>query len=138
MKWNSIKTIAIIGLSPNEERDSNKVAKYFLEKKYKIIPINPNSKEILGFKSYSSLESIPEELSNEIDMVDIFRKSEFVLPIVEEIIKNKNKFKKLKVIWMQEGVSDSIAFDLAQKNGYEVIMNSCAMVQHSNKLEFKL
>jgi len=107
MKWNSIKTIAIIGLSPNEERDSNKVAKYFLEKKYKIIPINPNSKEILGFKSYSSLESIPEELSNEIDMVDIFRKSEFVLPIVEEIIKNKNKFKKLKVIWMQEGVSDS-------------------------------
>ena len=49
-----------------------------------------------------------------------------------------NKFKNLKVIWMQEGVSDTIAYDLARKNGYEVIMNSCAMVQHSNKLEFKL
>jgi uncharacterized protein len=138
MEWNSIKTIAIVGLSPNEERDSNKVARYFLEKGHKIIPVNPNQKEILGFGCYPSLESLPEELSNEIDMVDIFRKSEFVLPIVESIINNKDKFKKLKVIWMQEGVSDSIAFDLAQKNGYEVVMNSCAMVQHSNKLEFKL
>jgi uncharacterized protein len=140
MDWNSVKTIAIVGLSPNEEKDSNKVAKYFLKKGHEIIPVNPNSNEILGFKCYPSLSSIPSEISNEIDMIDIFRRSEFVLSIIEEIIQNKNKFKNLKVIWMQEGVSDSIAFDLAQKNGYHVVMNSCAMVQHSNNsiLEFKL
>lgn len=131
MEWDSIKTIAIIGLSPNEERDSNKVAKYFLEKKYKIIPINPNVKEILGFECYSSLKSIPEEISNEIDMIDIFRKSEFVLPIVESIVNNKDKFKKLKVIWMQEGVFNEEAYNLATDNGYEVIMNACAMIHHS-------
>ena len=131
MEWDSIKTIAIIGLSPNEERDSNKVAKYFLEKKYKIIPINPNVKEILGFECYSSLKSIPEEISNEIDMIDIFRKSEFVLPIVESIVNNKDKFKKLKVIWMQEGVFNEEAYNLATGNGYEVIMNACAMIHHS-------
>lgn len=138
MDWNLIKTICIVGLSPNEERDSNKVAKYFIGKGHKIVPVNPNHNEILGEICYSSISSIPEEISNEIDMVDIFRKSEFVLSIVQEIIQHKNKFKNLKVIWMQEGVSDSVAFDLAKKNDYEVVMNSCAMVQHSNKLEFKL
>lgn len=137
MNWNSIKLIAIIGLSDNPERDSYKVAKYFLDKGHKIIPVNPNCNEILGDRCYNSLENIPLEISNEIDMVDIFRKSEFVLPLVESIVKNKDKFKKLKVIWMQEGVSNSKAFELASKNGYEVIMNSCAMKEHF-KLEFKL
>jgi len=137
MKWDSIKTIAIFGLSDNPERDSNKVAKYFLENGYNIIPINPNCTEIFGIKCYSSIEDIPNELSNEIDMVDIFRRSEFVLPIVEFIVNNKNKFKNLKVIWMQEGVSDTRAFDLASENGFEVIMNSCAKKEHF-KLEFKL
>lgn len=137
MNWSSIKTIAIVGLSNTPERDSYKVANYFLEKGYKIIPINPNFEEILGFKCYASLEVIPIHVMNEIDMVDIFRKSEFVLPLIESIVKNKNKLKKLKVIWMQEGVSDLKAFDLASQNGYEVIMNSCAKKEHF-KLEFKL
>jgi uncharacterized protein len=130
MEWSSIKTIAIIGVSNNSDRDSYKVAKYFLNKNYKIIPINPNYKEVLGIKSFSSLEKLPDEISNEINMVDIFRRSEFVFPIVKYIIKNKNKFKKLKVIWMQQGVFDEKAYNLAIDNGYEVIMNSCAMINH--------
>lgn len=138
MDWNSIKTIAIIGVSDNPERDSYKVAKYFLEKGYVIIPVNPNYDKILGLKCFKSLDEIPLEISSKIDMVDIFRKSEFVLPIVENIIKNKCKLEKLKVIWMQYGVQDIDAYEMAKENGFEVVMNSCAMVQHSNKLEFKL
>ncbi len=134
MDWNSIKTIAIVGVSDNPERDSYKVAKYFLEKGYVIIPINPNYDEVLGIKCFKSLDEIPLEISSKIDMVDIFRKSEFVLPLVENIIKNKCKLEKLKVIWMQYGVQDIDAYEIAKENGFEVVMNSCAMVQHSNKL----
>lgn len=131
MEWKNIKKIAIIGVSNKQERDSNKVAKYFMSKGYEIIPINPNYDEVLGFKCYSSLEELPSEISNEINMIDIFRKSEHVLPLVEFIVQNKEKFKNLKVIWMQEGVYNEEAYNLATKNNYEVIMNSCAMVQHS-------
>ena len=137
MDWGLIKTIAIVGISDNPERDSNKVAKYFIENGYEIIPINPNYSEILGLKCYSSLNDLPIEIKSKINMIDIFRKSEFVFPLVQFVVTHKNEFKNLKVIWMQEGVSDYNAYTLATENGYDVVMNSCAMIKHS-KLEFKL
>lgn len=131
MDWDSIKKVIIIGLSNNPERDSNKVAKYFIERGYEIIPVNPNCDEVFGLKCYPSLADIPLNILEKVDMVDIFRKSEFVYPIVEHIVKNKNRFKNLKVIWMQEGVEDLKSYNLAVENGYEVIMNACAMMLHS-------
>ena len=118
---NTVKTIAIVGLSPKEERDSNKVAKYLLKEGYKIIPVNPKYQEILGLKSYPNLSVIPEE----IDVVDIFRKPSAVYEIVESAIS-----KGAKVIWMQEGIVNNEAANKAKNVGLRVVMNKCMMKEH--------
>jgi hypothetical protein len=116
-----IKTIAVVGLSPKPERDSNKVARYLKESGYRIVPVNPKEKEILGEKCYASLLDIPFD----IDMVDVFRKSEFVPQVLEETLKTK-----AKAFWLQLGVSHFDAADKARNNGLTVIQNSCLMVDH--------
>lgn len=116
-----VKTIAIVGLSPKEERDSNKVARYLQQEGYKIIPVNPNYDEILGLESYPNLSDVPEE----IDVVDIFRKPSVVLEIVESAIK-----KGAKVIWMQEGIVNNEAAEKAKNAGLKVVMNKCMMKEH--------
>jgi predicted CoA-binding protein len=88
-------TIAVVGLSPNPERPSNHVAKYMMRAGYKIIPVNPTVKEVLGMTSYPSLSAVPEP----VEIVDVFRRSEEVLPVIDEAIKIK-----AKAIWLQEGV----------------------------------
>ena len=118
---NTIKTIAIVGLSPKEERDSNKVARYLLKEGYRIIPVNPKYQEILGLKSYPSLSVIPEE----IDVVDIFRKPSAVYEIVESAIS-----KGANVIWMQEGIVNNEAAMKAKNAGLRVVMNKCMMKEH--------
>jgi len=118
---NTIKTIAIVGLSPKEERDSNKVARYLLKEGYRIIPVNPKYQEILGLKSYPSLSVIPEE----IDVVDIFRKPSAVYEIVESAIS-----KGAEVIWMQEGIVNNEAAKKAKNAGLRVVMNKCMMKEH--------
>ncbi len=92
---NSSRVVAVVGLSPNPDRPSYRVASYLKEKGYKIIPVNPKVKEVLSKPSYPDLVSIPEP----VDVVDIFRPSEEVPPIVEEAIKIG-----AKAVWMQEGV----------------------------------
>ena len=112
----SSKVVAIVGLSPDPERPSFLVGDYLRHQGYHIIPVNPKEKEILGEISYPNLTAIPEP----VDVVDIFRRSEDVMPIVEEAIKIG-----AKTVWMQEGVINQAAADRATQAGLRVVMNKC-------------
>src|SRR4030042_4373454 len=118
-------TVAMVGLSANPERPSNIVAVYLKEKGYRIIPVNPGEKTILGEISYPDLSSIPDK----VDVVDIFRKSEDVPPIVKEAVKIG-----AKAVWMQEGVTNEEASAAARKAGLKVVMNKCMRKEHMNLL----
>ena len=115
------KTIAVVGLSSNPSRPSYSVARYLQSQGYKIIPVNPNEKEILGEKSYPDLVSIPDK----IDIVDIFRRSEDVPPVIEQAIKIK-----AKVVWMQEGIVNEEAAKKASDAGLTVVMDKCMYKEH--------
>lgn len=115
------RNIAVVGLSPKEDRPSYVVARYLQSHGYKITPVNPRADEILGEKCYPNLSAIPHP----IDVVDIFRRSEDIPPIVEEAIKIK-----AKVIWMQEGIINEAAAEKARQAGLEVIMDKCMLKEH--------
>jgi predicted CoA-binding protein len=115
------KTVAVVGLSPRQERDSHRVAKYLQSQGYRIIPVNPNADEILGERSYPDLTSVPEP----IDVVDVFRRSEAVPEIVEEAIKVG-----AKTVWMQMGVIHEEAAARAREAGLQVVMDRCMMIEH--------
>lgn len=121
LDFKKIKTIAIVGLSDKPDRPSYVVGKYLMNQGFKIFPVNPNIDNFLGIKSYKTLSDIKEK----IDVIDIFRKSEFVEPFVEEAIKIG-----AKMIWMQEGVSNEKAAAKAKSAGLAVIMNMCMMKVH--------
>ena len=121
---NTVKTIAVIGLSDKPERASFRVANFLISKGFKIIPVNPMIKEVFGLKAYSDLNSIPNDIV--IDIVDIFRKSEEVFPIVKTAIS-----RKVPHIWMQEGVINYEAMEYAQKHGATVAMDVCLMKEIS-------
>ena len=110
------KTVAVVGLSPRPERDSNGVAAYIQEHGYRIIPVNPAAEEILGEKCYADLASIPEP----VDVVDIFRRSEEVPAIVADAIKIG-----ARAVWMQKGVVSEEGADLAHTAGLTVVMDEC-------------
>lgn len=118
------KVIAVVGLSDKEDRPSFQVAKYLINEGFEIIPVNPTIESVLGLKSYPNISSIPAEIK--IDIVDVFRKSEDVLPVIEEVINLGQK----PVIWLQEGISNPEAENLARENGLEVIGGICLMKAH--------
>jgi predicted CoA-binding protein len=118
----SVKTIAIPGLSPNEEKASHRVAKYLQEQGYKIIPIYPKEETILGEKVYRSLAEVEER----IDMVDMFRKPEVAEMIVDAIEKRDD----VKVLWLQKGIVNNHAAQRAKDLGLKVVQNRCTMVEH--------
>ena len=120
------KTVAVVGLSPKPQRDSHKVAKYLKENYYRIVPVNPGQKEILGEKCYPNLKAIPFP----IDIVDIFRKPEAIPPVVEDSIEIG-----AKVVWMQLGLAHNQAADKARKAGLQVVMNKCIKIEHINVLK---
>ena len=120
-KFYELKNIAVVGMSKSPEKAAHYVPKYLAEKGYNIIPVNPTANEILGKKCYSELSDIPEY----VDIVDVFRPSEQVMPIINEAIKLKPK-----VIWLQEGIHNIEAESLAQKAGIEVIFNRCMLAEH--------
>ena len=122
------KTIAIVGLSPKEERPSNMVGQYLINNGYTVYPVNPGQTVILDQTSYPNVTSLP----GEIDIIDIFRKSEDVLSIVEEII---NLPKLPRAIWMQQGIVNEAAAALAQGHGILVIMDRCIKVDHQNLIK---
>ncbi len=117
------RTIAVVGFSPKENRPSYQVGSYLIQAGFNVIPVNPGHSEICGLKCYPDLVSIPQA----IDVVDIFRRSEDVLPIVAEAIAIK-----AKVVWMQQGIINQEAADLAAKGGLIVIMDRCLKVDHMN------
>ena len=122
----SARTIAVVGLSPKEDRPSNVVARYLKEQGYRVIPVNPAIQEIMGERSYPDLPSI----SHPVDVVDIFRRSEDVLPIVEDAIKIK-----ARAVWMQEGVINHLAAERAREAGLRVVMDKCIKVEHQRLSE---
>ena len=117
------KTVAVVGISPKEDRPSYIVASYLKKKGYRIIPVRPDGDYILGEKVYPNLIEIPKEI--EVDIVDIFRRSEDVPLIVEEAIQ-----RGAKVIWMQEGVIHKEAGAKAERAGIKVVMDRCTKKEH--------
>ena len=115
------KTIAVVGLSDNPLRPSYGVAAYMQSQSYRIIPVNPNIDEALGEKAYRSLMDVPEK----IDIVDIFRRSEFVEEVVDQAIRLK-----VPAVWMQEEIVDERAAEKARRAGMFVIMDRCILVEH--------
>ncbi|SEM69333.1 CoA-binding protein [Lihuaxuella thermophila] len=117
------KNIAVVGMSDNPERTSYMIAEALQRAGYRIFPVNPNLKEpVLGEKPYASLTEITEP----IDIVNVFRRSEFVMPVAEEAVKAG-----AKAIWMQEGVINEEAARLAEENGLIVVMDRCIKVDHA-------
>jgi len=117
----SSHTIAVVGLSSNPMRPSNGVAAYLKRAGYRIIPVNPKESEVLGEKCYARLEDVPEK----IDIVDIFRRSEYVPEIVESAIRIG-----AKTVWMQEGVIHEEAAERARNAGLKVVMDRCTLKEH--------
>lgn len=115
------KTIAVVGFSPKENRPSNMVGCYLMQAGFRVIPVNPGHTEICGVTCYPDLVSIPEP----VDVVDIFRRSEEVLPVVAEAIAIG-----VKVVWMQQGIINQEAEALAERAGLVVIMDRCIKVDH--------
>lgn len=125
-----LKTVAVVGLSKDPSKYSHKVAAYLKGHGYRIVPVNPFADEVLGEKSYKSLLEIPEEIQRNIDLVDIFRPSEDIPPIVEQAIQVRQKHGKLKAVWMQLGIVNEQAAENARNVGLEVVMNRCIMMEH--------
>ena len=117
----SLKRVAVIGMSRSKSKAAHFVPKYLLENGFDIIPINPNSDEILTKKCYKEIT----EVEGNIDIVDIFRPSEDVLPFVRDAIK-----KNPKVIWLQEGNHNEEAENLAREHGIDVVFNRCMLAEH--------
>lgn len=124
----NVHSIAIVGLSPKENRPSNMVARYLLAAGYVIYPVNPGHSQILGQTCYAELAAVPFP----VDIVDIFRKSEDVLPIVEQAV----QLKPLPgAIWMQQGIINEQAAQLARNNGIFVVMDRCIKIDHQNLMQ---
>lgn len=118
------KTIAVVGLSSNPARPSHEVSEYMQRAGYRIIPVNPNEKEVLGEKSYARLEDVPEK----IEIVDVFRKAEDVPPVVEGAMAVG-----AKVVWMQLGIENAEAAERARVAGMIVIQDACIFMEHRKR-----
>ena len=119
------KTIAVVGLSSNPMRPSYGVTEYMKSAGYRIIPVNPNEREVLGEKSYARLEDVREK----IEIVDIFRRAEEVPPVVESAIRVG-----AKVVWMQLDIENEAAAEKARAAGLTVIEDACILIEHRKRL----
>jgi len=117
------KTVAVVGISPKEDRPSYIVASYLKSKGYRIIPVRPDGDMVIGEKVYHSLQEIPKEIK--VDVVDIFRKSEDVPPIIEEAIQ-----RRARVVWMQERIVNVESAAKAKRAGLKVVMDRCMKKEH--------
>ena len=121
-KFYTLKNIAVVGMSKNEDKPAHYVPKYLIDHGYNVIPVNPTATEILGRKSYPTVSSIPDK----IDIVDIFRRSEDVPSVVEDTIKKES----IKVVWMQEGIYSKEAEKMAKEKDISAVYNRCMMAEH--------
>jgi predicted CoA-binding protein len=121
-KFYTLKNIAVVGMSKNEDKAAHYVPKYLIDHGYNVIPVNPTATEILGHKSYPKVSSIQDR----IDIVDVFRPSEDVPGVVEDTLKKVG----IKVIWMQEGIYSKEAEKMAKEKDISVVYNRCMMAEH--------
>ncbi len=119
------KTIAVVGLSDKPDRDSYRVAEYLQAHGYRIIPVNPTVDEVLGEKSYASVTDIPDQ----VDIVDVFRKPDAVLPVAQEAIDVG-----AGTLWLQLGVVNPAAAEMAEAAGLQVVMDRCIKIEHGRLL----
>jgi uncharacterized protein len=119
------RVIAVVGLSSKRARPSYGVSEYMQQHGYRIIPVNPNESEVLGEKAYARLEDVPEH----VDIVDIFRRSELVAPVVESAIRIG-----AGAVWMQEGVVDQVSARKAKAAGLAVVVDRCILKEHQRYL----
>ena len=127
--YQSIKTIASVGLSSNPEKESFWITHYLQEQGYRLIPVNPTAKEIHGEKVYADLTAIPDK----VDVVQLFRPSEEVMPFVEQAVQIG-----AKVLWMQQGISNAEAAKKAEAAGLQVVMDRCMRMEHIRLFGSKL
>lgn len=123
------RTVAVVGLSADPSKYSHVVAEFLQSKGWRIIPVNPNVETVLGEKSYKSLVDLPESVQREVEVVDVFRRSEDVPPIVDQAIQLKEKNRKPFVVWMQLGIVNEEAAASARKAGLIVVMDKCMKVE---------
>ena len=118
----SLKNIEVVGMSKNPDKAAHYVPKYLIEQGFNVIPVNPTTAEILGRKCYPTLADVPDV----VDIVDVFRPSDQLMPVIEESVKIKPK-----VIWLQEGIHNAQAEDVARKAGIPlVVFNRCMLAEH--------
>lgn len=117
----SLKKVAVIGMSKNSSKAAHYVPKYLSDNGYDVIPINPTTDEILGKKCYDSVRNVEDD----VEIIDIFRPSDEVMSVIEDAIA-----KKPKVIWLQEGIHNTKAEELARKEGIQVVFNRCMLAEH--------
>lgn len=115
------RTIAVVGLSPKNDRPSYRVAEYLKAQGYRIFPVHPTADEILGEPVYRRVEDIPEP----IDIVDVFRKSEDTPPVAESAVRAQ-----AKVLWLQLGIENDVAASIAETAGLQVVQNRCLKIEH--------
>ena len=121
-KFYDLKNIAVVGMSKTEGKAAHYVPKYLIEQGFNVIPVNPTAPEILGRKSYPMVSSVPDN----IDIVDIFRRSEDVPVVVHDAVKKPG----IKLIWMQEGIYSEEAERMAKEKGIQVVYNRCMLAEH--------
>jgi uncharacterized protein len=121
-KFYTLKNIAVVGMSKNEDKAAHYVPKYLIDHGYNVVPVNPTATEILGRKSYLTVSSIQDR----IDIIDVFRPSEDVPGVVEDALKKEG----IKVIWMQEGIYSKEAEKIAKEKNISVVYNRCMMAEH--------
>lgn len=122
-KFYIFRNIAVVGMSRDPAKEANSVPKYMIERGYNIIPVNPLASEILGRRTYSRVSDI----KSQVDIIDIFRPSNDVLPVVEDSIKKHG----ISVIWLQQGIHNVEAEKIALDNKIEVVFNRCIMAEHT-------
>ena len=128
------KTIAVVGASRDPSKDAHTVPAYLKRHGYDVIPVNPFADEILGVKCYKSLTDIPGDVAKTIEVVDIFRPSEDVPPLVDQAVELKKKHGRLKSVWLQLGITNEAAAEKARNAGLRVIQDACIRIEHDRSL----
>jgi hypothetical protein len=121
------RTIAVVGLSPRPERDSHRVARYLQQHGYRVVPVNPGLAAVLGERCYPELAAVPDDVA--IDIVDVFRRPEFVPAIAEQAVA-----RRAGALWLQLGIVDHASAALARRGGVPVVMDRCIKVEHARLL----
>jgi uncharacterized protein len=124
--------IAVVGASKNPEKEAYTVPAYMKDHGYTIIPVNPTTDEILGEKAYKSLNDLPAELAKKVDIVDVFRPSEELLMVAEQVIEMRKKYGRPFAFWAQLGLENEEAKKMLSKSGIPYVMNACLRIVHKN------